>query len=560
MADDFSRLFPPSIARMQWPRTYEKDNRTRIRREELRNYVPNSRQQLVNFINDNFYDGGREGNRYAENAATMLDLPLGLGHGIYDATRAAGEGRLSDSAISAAMALPPPPIKKFGKEVAKAFTDIFHRRGRSNPDTKPLDVSASQAHHFDAATKSESTITPEKSGPIAPSSIRRDTSLVVPKPHITLPDTSLVVPGPHIVRPVSRDALEAKTPDAFIPTFVPYPRPVQKPEIEFTLPRHWKQRSSPWVTQYPPMTMRRRPFRLDYPKDPPTDAQGRILFDMEGRPLTARIVVGRNELGKSDRALTSTEMVQIIQNDLGLDLRSAPKDYFAPGTIGQLSIDPEDGRIAEIGVWNELPADQEGVTIAHELGHAFDLMAKELSMRGINDELMRLYSAHSTGRIGPPYLLPENRGYAPQKASRERAAEAFRIYATGPNTMKSMAPKAAAAIREFNTLPFFSKVIQFNGVPFGVPAGAAAATAAAFEALADGDDANAAPVRQTPETHPLGRYEKTNADRGLVNITKALSRANSYAQPGRKEKLRDPVQTLMQFKHRPRIQPYGGPR
>lgn len=400
------------------------------------------------------------------------------------------------------------------------------------------------------------TRTPQRGDLTTPAITHPDTGLVALKPEIILPDTSLVVPTPHIIRPVSRDALEP-----FKPTFIPFPPPVKQAEIEFTLPRHWKQRSSPWIAQYPPMTTgRRRPFRLDYPEDPPTDAQGRILFDMEGRPLTARFIAGRNELGKADRALTLSEMLTIIKDDLGLDLVSKSRGYFKPGTIGHISKDPKDDRLAEIAVWNGLPPDQEFATIAHEMGHGLDVMAGQLSLKGIDDELVPLYSAHSTGIIEPPYLLPENRGYRGLKPPRERAAEAFRIYATGPDTMKRMAPKAAAAMRELNTHPFFKRVIQFNGLPIGVPAGVGAATAAAIGAMAGSDDASAAPSRQTSAVSHRGGHDKKETDRGLASITNALSQRDGHVPSRQKKNFRDLVQTIMQLKRDPKIHRYGGPR
>lgn len=536
MADDqFSDKFPPWLANYRWPLTYEGRYGTSIFPGIMRSHTPNSRQQLVNYLNDTFYDGTREGDAYAENIAKILDFPLGVGHGSYEVTRATAEDRPEDAAISLAMALPPPPVKKIAKEVGKSIRDIFGKRRHSSPD--PV---------IEIASESKAPVVPQKFGSTAASIRRPDTSLVVPTPKISLPDTSLVVPRPHIIRPDSRNLQEAKRTDTFKPVFAPYPPPLKDTEIKFTLPGHWKQRSSPWVAQYPPMTMRRRPFRLDYPKDPPTDARGRIQFDMEGRPLTARYIVGRNELNKSDRALTSGEMLDIIKNDLGLSLVSKPKSYFEPKTIGHLSIDPADGRLAEIAVWNELPADQEGVTIDHELGHAFAEIARQLSLREFDDELIPLYSAHSTGRIGPPYLLPDNRGYAPHKAAHERAAEAFRIYSTGPNTMKSMAPKTAAAIRTLNDHPFFSRVVQFNGIPFGVTAGATA-TAAALGLTGQNDKASAASVHETSEAN--------NADtHRFAGFARAMSRGDFHLQSRTEEKFGDLVRTLTGLKARPNPQ------
>lgn len=307
-------------------------------------------------------------------------------------------------------------------------------------------------------------------------------------------------------------------------------------------------------------TGRRRPFRLDYPKDPPTDAQGRILVDIDGRPLTARFIAGRNELGKADRALTLIEILRIIKDDLGLNLASMPRDYFKPRTIGHISKDPKDGRLAEIAVWNGLPADQEFTTITHEMGHGLELIAGQLSLKGIDDELIPLYSAHSTGIIGPPYLLPENRGYRGLEPERERAAEAIRIYSTGPDTIKRMAPKTAAAVRELNSHPFFKRVLQFNSLPIGVPAGVGTATAAAMGTMAGSDDASAAPSRQTSPVSHRGDHDKNEPNRGLASITSALSRRNGHVPSRQEENFRDLVRTIAQLKHNPKICHYGGPR
>jgi hypothetical protein len=49
-------------------------------------------------------------------------------------------------------------------------------------------------------------------------------------------------------------------------------------------------------------------------------------------------------------------------------------------------------------------------------------------------------------------------------------AEAIRAYMWDPNYLKTVAPKAAARIREFvNTNPQLSKFIQFNAVAGAAP-------------------------------------------------------------------------------------------
>src|SRR5262249_26321914 len=45
-----------------------------------------------------------------------------------------------------------------------------------------------------------------------------------------------------------------------------------------------------------------RPFEADYPHGAPADATGRLTQDIEGRPLTAKYIVGRSAAGAEDQA------------------------------------------------------------------------------------------------------------------------------------------------------------------------------------------------------------------------------------------------------------------
>lgn len=54
---------------------------------------------------------------------------------------------------------------------------------------------------------------------------------------------------------------------------------------------------------YNPRSKPSRPFAADYPAGGATDAAGRLLEDIEGRPLVARTVVGRRMVGAPDEAL-----------------------------------------------------------------------------------------------------------------------------------------------------------------------------------------------------------------------------------------------------------------
>jgi hypothetical protein len=60
-----------------------------------------------------------------------------------------------------------------------------------------------------------------------------------------------------------------------------------------------------------------RPFSADYPSGAPTDSSGRLLNDMEGRPLKAKYIAGRRVAGGEDQRLTSMEIRDIVKKLTG---------------------------------------------------------------------------------------------------------------------------------------------------------------------------------------------------------------------------------------------------
>lgn len=496
MVDDgLSKKLPVWVSGMPWPQTFDYKGKLRVGGiGSAQSYTRTPRQKLVDYLNRSFYGANREGQDRAENIVKYLDLtPLAVPNAAYDATRALGEGRYTDAIVPGITATAP-----FLAKPVKTIAEAVKRRGFSNAA-------------INGAERSPAT------------------------------------------EPAVTNVLEAKITKtgepAFKPTFVKPPvltptvqkRLVDPYDIDFRVPRNPAKRSSPWVAQYPPILRPPREFRLDYPNGAPADADGFLKYDMEMRPLTAKYIAGRRQVNKPDYALAPDEISSLIHNDAGVWIAPARKSQLTPGTIGQFGRYP-DGQ-AEINFWDELPGDQADVTIAHELGHLLDEIAGRISTKEIDDELIPLYSAHSKGRIGPPFLLPENRGYRNHHPPREKAAEAFRIYTTGPNTMKSMAPKAAAALRTLNSHPFFSKFLQFNGAPIGVPTGAAA-MAAALGTMGRSDESNAAEVLRR-------RNSQTNLG---SNPTPGTSQAPSN------KKFNSLVRALVDLEGRQKSRLYGGPR
>jgi hypothetical protein len=64
---------------------------------------------------------------------------------------------------------------------------------------------------------------------------------------------------------------------------------------------------------YNPPVKPPRPFSADYraadcPHGAPADATGRLTHDIEGRPLVAQHVVGRNMVGQGEKAISPAEL------------------------------------------------------------------------------------------------------------------------------------------------------------------------------------------------------------------------------------------------------------
>jgi hypothetical protein len=244
----------------------------------------------------------------------------------------------------------------------------------------------------------------------------------------------------------------------------PMPRPVDaSPPLESL--------SSKSAGLFEPPAKPPRPYRADYPWVDPADASGRLVADIEGRPLTAKYIAGRRMAGGKDVGLEPQEIHSIIEHTIGMppELMS---DIEMGGENGvYLPRHDEKGLPTQPDMFinNELTDQQKQLVMAHEASHMIEDHAVgpgKVPIRGLESELEPVYSTLNSGVEGrEPLLLPKDRGYSEHESPYELVAEGMRAYLTNPNYFKEVAPKSAAAFRAFfNSHPQLSKWIQFNGL------------------------------------------------------------------------------------------------
>ena len=219
---------------------------------------------------------------------------------------------------------------------------------------------------------------------------------------------------------------------------------------------------------YEPPRKRQRPFVEDYPRYQ-TDARGRLLRDIEGRPLGAKFVAGRRFSGKADERLSPDDIknaigqlnIPLAHVDPGVLQDDVGGKYAYPSPIrpfGDISINPK---------YKSLDQDR---IASHEFGHAIDHFAGDLSATLTPDEIAELRDVYSDlrggAKKGAPRRQPEYFSYSGDDVvNLELVAEGLRAYMTDPNYFKTVAPKTAVKIRKaVNESPLLKKVIQFNSL------------------------------------------------------------------------------------------------
>jgi hypothetical protein len=223
------------------------------------------------------------------------------------------------------------------------------------------------------------------------------------------------------------------------------------------------------INMFEPPRKRQRPFTRDYRSAPRTDAQGRLLEDIEGRPLGAEFIAGRQFAGEADKPMSPADIETALRRlnvrFAALSPRAFPKSvigYFIP------SNSPRE-KVGSIYVDNTLSLSDQDLTTAHEFGHAIDHLAGNLTAKLTQTEISELRGVYSTVTSGseyPPFRMqPETFRYRPSQVNAELLAEGLRAYMANPNYFKTVAPKTAARIRAaVNNNRRLRRVIQFNSL------------------------------------------------------------------------------------------------
>lgn len=164
---------------------------------------------------------------------------------------------------------------------------------------------------------------------------------------------------------------------------------------------------------YNPPVKPPRPFEADYPAGAAADAHGRLIRDIEGRPLGARYVVGRTQAGGSDVALPREALDEIAKTGTGYGVRPA-KTW--PGRrnadVGGVVVNRYSGKPENVFVSENLTPQQFERVSGHEIGHVIDEMSGRIDVRGLDTELRRLYNTLNTGRGRTRNLTgPQHLGY-----------------------------------------------------------------------------------------------------------------------------------------------------
>jgi hypothetical protein len=277
-----------------------------------------------------------------------------------------------------------------------------------------------------------------------------------------LPSPKAAAPIPESKLMVQPEVLAGKTP--------PSAKPASEPAQDGSVIRKAEDYGI-----YNPPDKPQRPFTSDYtnPDHIVSDASGRLLKDMEGRPLTAKKVIGRQTVGGPDVSATHSEVEEMAESISGNKIRTVPRQsiggaygrsYFAPvpGKPGKL--DP-----TSIAIADDLPSPEREMITGHELAHFIDESVDQIPASGIDDELRFIYNTTVTGRETTPPRIGPDHNYAGDDIPRELMTEAIRTYLANPNWIKTVAPRTAARIREWvNTNPKLSKIVQFNSLATGM--------------------------------------------------------------------------------------------
>lgn len=224
---------------------------------------------------------------------------------------------------------------------------------------------------------------------------------------------------------------------------------------------------------FEPPTRAPRPFEADYPNGAPHEGTGIITRDIEGRPLTAPFVAGRNTVGGADRPISPAHYDAITKGLLGEAAQEIPQGS-RPGNVGNTLFDTQSRLPFRVELVKGINKTQRPRVYGHEVGHVLDQFAMEIPTAGIERELYKLYNSLNNpirtkgGNDAHPWsrrMTPQRMGYEEDARPRELIAEAMRAYMANPNYIKAEAPNVAKRLRSYvNAHPWIKKTIQLNSL------------------------------------------------------------------------------------------------
>jgi hypothetical protein len=214
-----------------------------------------------------------------------------------------------------------------------------------------------------------------------------------------------------------------------------------------------------------------RAFELDYPRGAEANASGRLERSIEGAPLNAPYIAGRQTPGGPDVPLSKQDMEAIMAHITGKPVGYGP----LPGNLlDAVTVSKGSGRPTGVTISDKLNEAKQQLVVPHAFGHVVDDSAGKIPFTGVRAQADRTYNTLATGRERDRlFVSPKTQNYPVEEQPRELSAEMIRAYATDPNYLKTVAPDVAARIRDYvNTNPELSKIVQFNAVPAAIGAGA----------------------------------------------------------------------------------------
>jgi hypothetical protein len=212
-----------------------------------------------------------------------------------------------------------------------------------------------------------------------------------------------------------------------------------------------------------------RDFADDYPEFK-GQAGEKLNQSIDGDALRAKFIVGRQNAGQRDVGLdakdarqTAESLVDYVGPGRGAELPRGAVGAYRRERVG-------DDISREILIDENLSSDGIVRVARHELGHAIDEIAGDISTTGIRKELDQIYhdlndAPHRVGKTSNR-TSPKNFRYkAGPDTEKELIAESLRAYMEDPNYLKTVAPKTAKRIREsINNNPRIKNIIQFNTI------------------------------------------------------------------------------------------------